>query len=100
MVRVNSEQIRRLPWTLRYERGARIASRLRQLSVTLTHLHCRLEFQGPVRVGPGFALDIADHGSFIVGPGVDFRRGFVCEISGSGRVAIGAGTVFSSNALL
>ena len=59
-----------------------------------------MEFQGPVRLGPGFALEIPDRGSLIVGPGVDFRRGFVCEISGSGRVSIGAGTVFTSHAYL
>jgi acetyltransferase-like isoleucine patch superfamily enzyme len=68
--------------------------------IQATHLHCRVEFQGPVRLGPGFALDIPDHGSFIVGPGVDFRRGFVCEISDHGRVTIGAGSVFTSIALL
>jgi acetyltransferase-like isoleucine patch superfamily enzyme len=31
---------------------------------------------------------------------VDFRRGFACEIFGDGRVEIGAGTVFTSNALI
>jgi acetyltransferase-like isoleucine patch superfamily enzyme len=36
----------------------------------------------------------------IVGPGVDFRRGFVCEIGGEGRVEIGAGTTFTSHALV
>jgi acetyltransferase-like isoleucine patch superfamily enzyme len=41
-----------------------------------------------------------DAGEFIVGPGVDFRRGFVCEISGSGRVSIGGGSIFTSNVLV
>jgi acetyltransferase-like isoleucine patch superfamily enzyme len=45
-------------------------------------------------------LDIGGAGSFIVGSGVDFRRGFVCEISGSGRVTIGDGTIFTSQALV
>jgi acetyltransferase-like isoleucine patch superfamily enzyme len=36
----------------------------------------------------------------IIGPGVDFRRGFVCEISGEGRVEIGAGTTFTSHTLV
>lgn len=35
-----------------------------------------------------------------MGPGVDFRRGFVCEIGGEGTVTIGAGTIFTSNALI
>jgi acetyltransferase-like isoleucine patch superfamily enzyme len=91
---------RRLPWHVRYRVGARVASRARQLLITVTHLHCRVEFNGPVRIGPGFALDIPDKGSFIVGPAVDFRRGFVCEISDHGRVTIGAGSVFTSDALI
>lgn len=39
-------------------------------------------------------------GTLIVGPGVDFRRDFVCEIGGEGRVVIGAGCVFTSNVLI
>jgi acetyltransferase-like isoleucine patch superfamily enzyme len=86
---------RRVPWELRYRHGARLASEWRRLLVTATHRHCRVEFNGPVRVGPGFALDIPDGGSFVVGHGVDFRRGFVCEISGAGRVTIGGGSIFT-----
>ena len=91
---------RKLPWYVRYRWGGRLASDARKLLITLTHRHCRVEFQGPVRLGPGFSLDIPDSGSFIVGPGVDFRRGFVCEISGDGRVTIGGGSVFTSHALI
>ena len=91
---------RKLPWYLRYRVGARLASSLRKSVIRLTHLHCHVQFQGPVYLGPGFRLDIPDEGSFIVGPGVVFRGGFVCEISGQGRVHIGAGTVFTSDALL
>jgi acetyltransferase-like isoleucine patch superfamily enzyme len=68
--------------------------------ILATHRHCRVEFQGPVRIGPGFRLDIPDAGELIVGPAVDFRRGFVCEISGDGRVTIGAGSVFTAGALI
>jgi acetyltransferase-like isoleucine patch superfamily enzyme len=95
-----SKNARRIGWTIRYQYGSRAASRLRQLLVRVTHMHCTVEFQGPVRLGPGFMLDIPDRGTFIVGPGVDFRRGFVCEISGQGRVEIGANTAFTSNALI
>ena len=94
------DKLQRLPWHLRYRVGAKWASDLRRLAITATHRHCRVEFQGPVRLGPGFALNIPDRGSLIVGPGVDFRRGFVCEISGDGRVTIGANTVFTSHALI
>jgi acetyltransferase-like isoleucine patch superfamily enzyme len=91
---------RRVPWKLRYEVGSRVASEARRLSILATHQHCRVEFAGPVRLGPGFSLRIPDHGTLIVGPYVDFREGFVCEISGSGRVTIGAGSIFTSHALI
>jgi acetyltransferase-like isoleucine patch superfamily enzyme len=91
---------RRVPWLIRYSWGARIASRMRVWLIRATHLHCHVEFQGPVRLGPGFQLNIAENGTFIVGHGVDFRRGFVCEIGGDGRVVIGDGTIFTSNALV
>ena len=89
-----------MPWRARYVHGRRLVSELRRLAILATHGHCRVEFQGPVRLGRGFELEIPDHGSFVVGPGVDFRRGFVCEISGGGRVSIGGGCVFTRDSLL
>lgn len=94
------QNLRKLPWRARYIWGQRLMTQARLLAIRATHLHCRVEFQGPVRLGPGFQLDIPDSGTFIVGPGVDFRRGFVCELAGRGRVEIGAGTIFTSNALI
>src|SRR3954471_4084534 len=91
---------RKLPWYARYVLASRLSTPVKLLTIKATHLHCRVEFQGPVRLGPGFHLDIPDAGTFIVGPGVDFRRGFVCEISGNGRVVIGAGTIFTSYGLV
>ena len=76
-----ARELRRVPWRLRYGVAGRAMSTTRRIMVKATHLHCHVEFRGPVRVGPGFALDIPERGTFIVGPGVDFRRGFVCEIS-------------------
>ena len=38
--------------------------------------------------------------TLIVGPGVDFRRGFACEIARGGRVVIGQGTTFTFHALI
>lgn len=95
-----SIRMAKVPWYLRYRTGATLASEARRLSILATHRHCRVEFRGPVRLGPGFALNIPDNGTLIVGVGVEFRRGFVCEISGDGRVVIGDGTIFTSNALL
>ena len=89
-----------LPWRVRYLWGPRLLSEQRRLLIRATHRHCHVEFQGPVRLGPGFHLEIPNAGSFIVGPGVDFRRGFVCEIVGNGRVSIGPGTTFTSHCLI
>jgi acetyltransferase-like isoleucine patch superfamily enzyme len=91
---------RKLPWQMTHGWGWRASTAVRKLLIRATHLHCHVEFQGPVRLGPGFALEIPDAGSFVVGPGVDFRRGFVCEISNNGRVVIGGGTTFASHALI
>lgn len=92
--------LRKVPWELRYAQGWKVRSALQRAVIWATHRHCRVEFRGPVRLGPGFALDIPDAGTFVVGSGVDFRRGFVCEIAGEGRVTIGSGTVFTSHALI
>jgi acetyltransferase-like isoleucine patch superfamily enzyme len=94
------DRLRRLPWEIRYKHGERLMSALRIAVVRSTYTHCRVEFRGPARLGPGFHLDIRDGGTFIAGAGVDFRRGFVCEIWGNGRVVIGDDTVFTSHALL
>jgi acetyltransferase-like isoleucine patch superfamily enzyme len=93
-------ELRKIPWKLRYEAGAKLASNLRRIAIKLTHTHCRVEFRGPALIGPGFALSIPDQGQLIIGPNVEFRRGFVCEIGATGRVSIGAGSIFTSHALI
>ncbi len=90
----------KLAWHLRYRTGTKLASDLRKLVVKVTHRHARVEFQGSAYLGPGFHLNIPDAGQLIIGPGADFRRGFVCEISGGGRVTMGAGVTFTSHALI
>jgi acetyltransferase-like isoleucine patch superfamily enzyme len=90
----------KLPWKLRHEVLASLGSDARKVAIRLTHRHCRVEFQGPVRLGPGFELHIPNAGTLIVGPGVDFRRRFYCEISGHGEVIIGGGTTFTSETMI
>jgi acetyltransferase-like isoleucine patch superfamily enzyme len=70
------------------------------MSIRATHLHAHVDIGQPVRLGPGFDLYIPDNGSFVVEPGVDFRRNFRCDVEGDGRVEIGAGTIFTSNTLI
>src|SRR5207248_8420195 len=97
-IRVTS--LRKLPWTARYELGWRLTSWLRLMSIRATHLHTDVRIAWPVRLGPGFSLYIPDNGTFVVEEGVDFRSNFRCDIEGEGRVEIGAGTVFTANALI
>lgn len=87
-------------WRARYRWAPQLASDLRRRAATATHRHATVRFRGPVRLGPGFALDIPGPGTLDVGVGVDLRRGFVCEISGSGRVTIGDGSIFTRDALV
>lgn len=68
--------------------------------ILATHTHCHVEFQGRAYIGPGFHLNIPDRGRLIIGPDVEFRRGFGCEISGSGLITIGAGSIFTRDAYL
>ena len=66
----------------------------------LTNLHADVRIHPNVRLGPGFRLYMPDGGRFVVEQGCDFRRDFVCEISGSGSVEIGAGTIFTGGTLV
>jgi acetyltransferase-like isoleucine patch superfamily enzyme len=94
------KRLRKLPWTLRYVYGERLASRWRRRLLLFTNMHADVRIAKNTRLGPGFRLVIGDGGTFIVHPGCDFRRDFVCEISGNGHVEIGAGTIFTGSALV
>jgi acetyltransferase-like isoleucine patch superfamily enzyme len=89
-----------LPRLIGYRLGPRIMSELRKRWVLMRHPHADIRFEGPVYIGPGFSLDIPDGGTFIVGPGVEFRRNFRAEIAGNGRIVIGAGSYLTYGVLL
>jgi galactoside O-acetyltransferase len=59
------------------------------------HPNANISFGRGVYLGPGFSLWIPGEGSFIVGDGVEFRRGFRAEVAGNGRITIGANTHFT-----
>lgn len=86
--------IRGLFRQLSYKWGPRIASELRKQWLLLRHPHVDIRFDGPVYLGPGFSLFCPEGGTFHVGPAVEFRRGFRCELHG-GEVHIGGGTAFT-----
>lgn len=81
--------------------GPRLMSWLRKRWVLFRNPHSHIEFQGPVYLGPRFSLDMPHGGTFIVGPGVEFRRGFRAEFAGpESRITIGGGTVFTYDGLI
>jgi acetyltransferase-like isoleucine patch superfamily enzyme len=80
--------------------GSRLMSWLRKRWVIWRHPNARIEFNGPVYLGPRFSLHMPQGGTFIVGPGVEFRRGFRAELGPEARIEIGAGCYFTYDAIL
>lgn len=81
--------------------GPWLMSWLRRRWVVFRNPRARIEFQGPVYLGPGFSLHMPHGGSFVVGPGVEFRRGFRAELAGpESRIAIGGGSVFTYDVIV
>ena len=91
---------RRLPYELGYGWGPRFMSDLRKRWILFLNRHANVVFEGPVRIGPDVSLHIPGNGSFIVGPNVEFRRGFRAEVFANGTVVIGANCVFSYYSLI
>jgi acetyltransferase-like isoleucine patch superfamily enzyme len=91
--------VRELPRAVGYYRGPRLMSWLRKRWVLLRHPHADIRFEGRAYLGPGFSLHIPKSGTFVVGDGVEFRRGFRAELEG-GRITIGAGSVFTYDVLI
>src|SRR3954468_24405150 len=89
-----------LPREIGYKRGPQLMSELRKLWVLARHPHADIRFEGRSYLGPGFSLHMPWGGSFVVGPGVEFRRDFRCEVGPEGRVTIGQGTVFTYSVLV
>jgi acetyltransferase-like isoleucine patch superfamily enzyme len=74
---------------------------MRKRWVLFRNPHASIEFLGPVYLGPGFSLHMPHGGTFVVGPGVEFRRGFRAELSGTeSRIAIGAASAFTYDVIV
>jgi acetyltransferase-like isoleucine patch superfamily enzyme len=83
-----------------YVRGPRISSRLRKWWVLFRNPQADIRFTEPVYLGPRFSLHMPDGGTFIAGPGVEFRRGFRAEVGPQGRIEIGALSVCTYDVLM
>jgi acetyltransferase-like isoleucine patch superfamily enzyme len=74
---------------------------LRRRWVIWRNPQAHIEFRGPVYLGPRFSLDMPHGGTFIVGPGVEFRRGFRAELGNAGaRITIGERSVFTYDVIV
>jgi acetyltransferase-like isoleucine patch superfamily enzyme len=80
--------------------GPWLMSWLRKHWVIFRNPQARIEFNGPVYLGPRFSLHMPHGGTFIVGPGVEFRRGFRAELGPRARITIGGGSVFTYDVLM
>jgi acetyltransferase-like isoleucine patch superfamily enzyme len=83
-------RVRRLPVSIGYFRGPALMSVLRKWWVKLRNPHATIEFGKGAYLGPGFSLHMPFGGTFIAGPGVEFRRNFRAETGENGRIEIGA----------
>lgn len=99
-------QVARIVWKrlarrLGYGVGPHLMSELRKAWILLRHPHATIEFGESVYLGPGFSLHLPWASTFIAGAGTEFRRGFRAEIAEpSGRIAIGANSVFTHYVLI
>jgi acetyltransferase-like isoleucine patch superfamily enzyme len=85
-----------VPVRVGYFQGPRLASWCRKRWVRFRNPHVEIRFGRHVYLGPGFSLHAPYGGSrFIVGDGVEFRRGFRVELEPGAVVEIGNGTRFT-----
>lgn len=89
-----------LPRRLGYLWGPRLMSAARKQWVLLRNRHLDIRFEGPVYLGPGFSVHGLKRASLIVGPWVEFRRGFRVELEEGATVRIGAGSRFTYDVLI
>src|SRR5690349_7463178 len=52
--RLMSLPLNRVPWWIGYNAYPRLRCRVLVTLLRATHRYCRVEFHGPVRIGPGF----------------------------------------------
>jgi acetyltransferase-like isoleucine patch superfamily enzyme len=94
-------RLRTIPVSIGYHRGPKVMSQLRKWWLLFRHPHVRIEFEGPVYIGPGFSLHAPRGGTLRVGPGVEFRRGLRMELGGpDAEVTIGGGSGFTYYVLI
>ena len=87
-------------YALSYGWGPRLASAARKRWVRLANRHADVQFGAGVYLGPGFSLYMPSGGTFVVGPGTEFKRGFRAEVMDGARIVIGARCSFTHYSLI
>lgn len=101
LVRRLAEKVRRAPVTIGYFRGPRLMSTLRKWWVLARNPHANIHFGPGTYLGPGFSLHTPFGGTFVTGPGVEFRRNFRAELMGpNSRIEIGGRSVCTYSVLI
>ena len=80
--------------------GPWLMSALRKRWTIFRNPHAHIEFRGPAYLGPGFSLHMPEGGTFICGPGVEFRRGFRAELGPDARITIGHSCHFTHDVVI
>jgi acetyltransferase-like isoleucine patch superfamily enzyme len=80
--------------------GPRVMSALRKRWVLARNPHLDIRFEGPVYLGRGFSIHGPERATFVVGPWVEFRRGFRVELARGAVVRIGGGCRFTYDVLI
>ena len=89
-----------MPRDLGYGYGPRAMSWLRKRWLLARHPHVEITFSGPVYLGPGFSLHAPEAATLTIGRGVEFRRGFRCELAPGATLTIGDDTKFTYDVLI
>ena len=81
---------------LGYTWGPRLASKLRAHWARLRNPRAHISFGPLCHLGPGFSIHAPWGGTFVAGPGCEFRRGFRAELWGpESRIEMGSHCVFT-----
>lgn len=80
--------------------GSSALSPLRERALLWRHRHAEIVLEGPVRFGPGFAVQIPGPCRLVIGAGVEFRRDCFIEMEWHSELRIGANTTFTRGAMI
>lgn len=93
-------RLRGLAVSIGYFRGPLLMSALRKRWVVLRNPQATIHLGEGTYLGPGFSLHMPHGGTFLTGPGVEFRRGFRAEVGENGRIEIGAGSYLTYDVII